>query len=163
MKPSGLSIFLSSTVLWFCSVLHGQVITNDAGSREKHFIYEVKQIDEFFERYNNDSSSFLTEVYKSHHVKYGISRARLIRSLFNYETKTWPPSAIDSFVRSALRVKMPSKRDFYGDNWYAEADCKFQYGANVIDIPVVLRIATDRENGSKWMIVGARSKYPAAG
>ena len=65
--------------------LFSQVYSNNDGAKEKHFIYEVKEIDEFFERFNDEPNSFLRGVYKARHVKFNIDRQRLIRSLFNYE------------------------------------------------------------------------------
>ena len=38
--------------------LHAQIISNDNGASDKHFIYEVKEIDEFFERFNDAPNSF---------------------------------------------------------------------------------------------------------
>ncbi len=131
---------------------HGQVFENDEGGKEKHFIYEVKQIDEFFERFNNDSSSFIRGVYKSYHIKYNIARSRLIKSLFNYETKSWDTSAINNFVSAVTDKKNPYTLDFYGDNWYAELECKFQYQASTITIPLILKIVTVNNRGAKWVI-----------
>jgi hypothetical protein len=134
-----------------------QVFENTAGAREKRFIYEVKQIDEFFERFNDDSSSFIREVYRSYRTKFNIDRASLIKSLFNYETKTWSQGIIDSFVNTALSTQMPSRNNFYGENWFAEAGCKFLYQSVEIEIPVILRIFTDEQRRSRWVIIGVRS------
>lgn len=130
----------------------GQVFENSAGAREKRFIYEVKQIDEFFERFNDDSSSFIRQVYKSYRTKFNVDRAALIKSLFNYQSKTWSESSIDSFVRTALNTQMPSRNNFYGENWFAEAFCKFVYRSAEVEIPVILRIDTDEQRRSKWII-----------
>src|SRR5450432_2151980 len=108
MRQYGCRIFFICSFSLLKTFLYSQVFTNDAGAREKHFVYEVKQIDEFFERFNNDSSSFLREVYKSYHVKYKIGRAKLIKSLFNYETKSWDHAILDSFVQAAMKIKMPN-------------------------------------------------------
>ncbi|HZZ75482.1 MAG TPA: hypothetical protein VFE04_06110, partial [Puia sp.] len=154
------SIFKISMV-WIFSLsfvdLPAQAIVNDAGEREKHFIYEVKQIDEFFERFNDDSNSFVRKVYATYHVRYNLNRAKLIKSLFNYETKSWSADEIDRFVNTATNPKHPVKLDFYSNNWYAEARCKFQQNEEVIDVALILRIETDSLKRSKWIIVGVRS------
>ena len=134
-----------------------QVFTNDAGAREKHFIYEVKQIDEFFERFNNDTASFLRKTYKAYHTKYNIDRAKLLKSLFNYETKSWDQALIDNFVKEVTVAEAPSLLNFQADGWYAEANCKFQYKGATINIPVVLRIVTDSRKRSRWMIAAAKT------
>jgi len=137
--------------------LQAQVFTNDAGAREKHFIYEVKQIDEFFERFNNDTGSFIRKAYKNYHVKYTIGRPKLIKSLFNYETKTWDQAVINDFVKEVTLPQNPDKLNFQAEGWFAEARCKFQYNGAVIDIPIILRIITDNRKRSKWMIAAVKS------
>ena len=72
--------------------LFSQVYSNNDDAKEKHFIYEVKEIDEFFERFNDDPGSFIRDVYKARHTKFNIDRQRLIRSLFNYENMSWDSS-----------------------------------------------------------------------
>jgi len=121
---------------------------------EKKFVYEVKQIDEFFERFNDDSSSFIRKIYKSYRVKFNIDRQNLIKSLFNYQTKSWGQSSIDSFVNTAITTQLPSKNNFYGENWFAEVSCRFNYNSIEIEIPVILRIITDERKRSKWVICG---------
>jgi hypothetical protein len=142
---------------------HAQVFTNDAGAREKHFVYEVKQIDEFFERFNNDTGSFIRKVYKTKHIKFNIDRPKLIKSLFNYETKTWDQALIDDFVKDATHAQNPGKLNFLEDGWFAEANCKFQYNGAVIDIPLILRIITDDNRRSKWMIAAVKTTAIKAG
>lgn len=133
-----------------------QEFRNNAGSREKHFLYEVKQIDEFFERFNDDPNSLIRSVYKTYNVKFTLDRTKLIKSLFNYETKTWNQAALDAFVGKALPVEMPSGKNWYGENWYAEANCRFQYNKSEITIPVILKIYTDERKRSKWMITAVK-------
>ena len=137
--------------------VQAQVFTNDAGAREKHFIYEVKQIDEFFERFNNDTGSFIRKAYKTYHVKYSIDRSRLIKSLFNYETRAWDQALINNFVTDVTLAQNPSRLNFLATGWFAEARCKFQYNGAIIDIPLILRIITDSNRRSRWMIAAVKS------
>ena len=85
--------------------LFSQVISNNDNAKEKHFIYEVKEIDEFFERFNDEKSSFIRGVYKAHHVKFNIARQRLIRSLFNYENMLKDSVMINSLFQTLQRRK----------------------------------------------------------
>jgi len=133
-----------------------QVFVNNAGAREKHFVYEVKQIDEFFERFNDDSSSFIRKEYESYHKKFNLSREQLIRSLFNYESHTWDSTVISDFLGGILHVNTPLLLDFYSNDWFAEANCKFEYAGAVIEIPVILRIEADARKRSKWMIAAIK-------
>ena len=150
----------SSVCLLFCCICcwlspHAQVYENDAGRREKLFIYEVKQLDEFFERFNDEPNSFIRKIYAEKKTKFNIKRQDLIRSLFNYENKIFKPGAIDSFVTVAMNYRMPNSQNFYGKDWYAEALCDFEYNGVAINIPVVLVINTDENHRSKWMILAA--------
>jgi hypothetical protein len=134
----------------------GQVFVNDAGTREKHFVYEVKQIDEFFERFNNDSNSYVRKVYNTYHVTFKLDRTALIKSLFDYETHSWDANTIKSFVESVTDPKQPLRLDFYHDNWFAEANCRFQFNASTIQVPIILRIRTNNNGGAKWVIAAIK-------
>jgi hypothetical protein len=130
-----------------------QVYSNDDGAKEKHFIYEVKEIDEFIERFNDDPNSFIRGVYKAHHAKFNIDRQRLIGSLFNYENMSRDSVLINQFIAYVTKKKKPVYLDFYGDNWYAELACRFRYHSSSMVIPVIMKIEMTQNKGSKWMIV----------
>ncbi len=157
MRPIAIKIAVTYILCFHSVRVTAQAIVNDAGEREKHFIYEVKQIDEFFERFNDDNNSFVRKVYAKYHIKYNLSRASLIKSLFNYETKSWNAEEIDRFVSTATNEHHPKKLDFYSSNWYAEAKCKFKQNENVIDITLILKIDTQSMKRSKWVIAGVKS------
>jgi hypothetical protein len=136
--------------------LFSQVYSNN-DAKEKHFIYEVKEIDEFIERFNDDPGSFIRSVYKAHHTKFNINRQRLIRSLFNYENMSWDSVMMKKFISEVTNKKKPIYLDFYGDNWYAELTCKFKYNFSSIVIPIIMKIEMTQNKGSKWMIVAVGS------
>ena len=137
--------------------LFSQVISNNEIAKEKHFVYEVKEIDEFFERFNDERGSFIRGVYKAHHVKFNIPRRRLIRSLFNFENTSKDSVLINKFVSDVTKKKKPIYLDYYGDDWYAELACKFKYNSSSIVIPVIMKIEMTQNKGSKWMIVAVGS------
>jgi hypothetical protein len=133
------------------------VISNNEGAKEKHFVYEVKQIDEFFERFNDERNSFLRGVYNAHHIKFNIPRQRLVRSLFNYENMWKDSVLIKSFVSNVTSKKKPLYLNYYGNDWYAELTCEFKYNATTIIIPVFMKLEMTQNKGSKWMIVAVGS------
>ncbi len=137
--------------------IFSQVYSNNDGAKEKHFIYEVKEIDEFFERFNDDPGSFIRTAYKANHTKSNIDRQRLIRSLFNYENKSWDSSMVNKFISEVTNKKKPIYLNFYGGNWYAELTCKFNYNSSSIVIPIIMKIEMTQNKGSKWMIVAVGS------
>jgi hypothetical protein len=148
-------IFISFSI---CQLrLFGQVYSNNDGAKEKHFIYEVKEIDEFFERFNDDPGSFIRAVYKAHNTKFNVDRQRLIRSLFNYENMSLDSVIMNKFISEVTNRKKPIYLDFYGGNWYAELTCKFNYNSSSIVIPIIMKIEMTQNKGSKWMIVAVGS------
>ncbi|MEO6670246.1 MAG: hypothetical protein ABIN36_12265 [Ferruginibacter sp.] len=154
MPKAKLTIYL--LVFLFSFQAYGQEFTNDAGEREKLFISKVKMIDEFFERFNDNPNSSIREIYKKKNIPFNIPRKKLIASLFNYEGKTWSKSEIDSFIAKALLTKMPTGENWYGDGWFAEVTCRFQYKNAEINIPLILKVETDEKNRSRWMITGIK-------
>lgn len=137
--------------------LFSQVISNNDNSKEKHFVYEVKEIDEFFERFNDEKGSFIRGVYKAHHATFNIPRQLLIRSLFNYENMSKDSILINKFVSDLTKKEKPIYLDYYGNDWYAELICKFKYNTSTIVIPVIMKIEMTQNKGSKWMIVAVGS------
>ena len=137
--------------------LFSQVISNNDNAKEKHFVYEVKEIDEFFERFNDERNSFIRGVYQAHHAKFNIPRQRLIRSLFNYENMSKDSVLINKFVSNVTSKKKPMYLNYYGDDWYAELTCEFKYNTASILIPVIMKIELAQNKGSKWMIVAVGS------
>jgi hypothetical protein len=137
--------------------LFSQVYSNNDRANDKHFIYEVKEIDEFFERFNDAPNSFLRGVYKARHIKFNIDRRRLIRSLFNDENKSLDSVMINQFISEVTKKKKPVYLNFYGGNWYAELSCKFKYNSSTIIIPILMKIEMNQNKGSKWMIVAVGS------
>jgi hypothetical protein len=137
--------------------LFSQVISNNDNAQEKHFVYEVKEIDEFFERFNDEKGSFIRGVYKAHHVKFNIPRKLLIRSLFNDENMSKDSVMINMFVSDVIKKNKPIYLKYYGDDWYAELTCKFKYNTSTILIPVIMKIEMTQNKGSKWMIVAVGS------
>lgn len=137
---------------FFIHHANAQSFVNDAGTREKLFVYKVHQLDEFIKRFNDDTTAFIREVYSQYKKRFSVSRTDLVKSLFNYEHKVLTPNMIDSFTRAVTNKRTPLKLDFYREGLFAEANCRFQYNSGEIDIPVILRIAGNAKDGAKWTI-----------
>ena len=120
------------------------------------FMYEVKLIDEFFERFNDEKTSFLRTEYQKQNKPYNVTRAQLLVSLFNLQNKTWSSADTSGkeFIHFIANPKSP-RFIYYGDsNWYAEARCFFTYEKKMIEIPLVFHIVTLPNKGMKWMVAG---------
>lgn len=138
------------------AIVHCQVFYNDAGTREKHFIYEIKQIDEFLDRFNDDKDSFIRKVYASYNKKFNIKRADLINSLFNYESNEWDTLLIHRFVTTVTDPVRPQLLFFNHPGWFAEVACNFRFRETTVTIPLVLKIDVDNKQQSRWLITGVQ-------
>ncbi len=134
------------------------VSTMPAQQREEsYFLHEVKLIDEFIERFNDDKSSYIREQCRS---LYGtdsfVNRNRLIKSLFN---KSSGCTDAEQFIKEVTNPQQYIS--FTDSNWYAEANCVFTVNGKKTDVQLVLHIKT--VNGaSKWMIAGiGKAALPA--
>jgi hypothetical protein len=150
-------------ILFNCILAHnakGQVIESNS-NRERNFVFEVKQIDEFIERFNNDNDGFLVNYIKRNYDDIKIDRKALIANLFNRKVSIWKKNDLDEFSGFVTNEAKPLYLDFDADNWYAEALSRFLYNGKVIDVVIILRIKKEQNGGTKWMIVCAYSKMIA--
>jgi len=119
---------------------------------ESFFLYEVKLVDEFIERFNDDPASYIrTQCRALYGTDSMITRPRMLRSLFD-KKQNWG-SELQSFVRDITDASRPQYLSFTDSNWYAEANCIFLYNGKKTQIHLLLHIKT-ADNASKWMIAG---------
>ncbi|HET9278621.1 MAG TPA: hypothetical protein VFN95_10545 [Flavitalea sp.] len=141
----------------FAGSLSAQVIESNS-QRELNFVFEVKQIDEFFERFNNEQNSLLASYIRLKYPEIQITRTSLLESLFNTEVHGAEPGLIREFCLQVADSTKPSYLDFYNGEWYAEAVCKFKLNGQLTEAVVLLKIQQEENGGSKWIIVSAFSK-----
>lgn len=135
-----------------CITARAQVVnTLSAQQNESFFLYEVKLIDEFIERFNDDADSYVRRESKATlGTDSMVTRPRLIKSLFNRQQQ-WNHE-VSTFVYDACTAH-PTLLSLTDSNWYATAQCVFTQGKATIEIPITLHIRT-RHGGSQWMIAG---------
>src|SRR3990170_303965 len=80
----------------FSGSLSAQLIESNS-KRELNFVFEVKQIDEFFERFNNDQNSLLASYVRLKYPETNITRISLLESLFNNQVHGSGPELIREF------------------------------------------------------------------
>ena len=121
-------------------------------SDKSYFFYEVKLIDEFIERFNDEPNSYIRRQSRS---LYGtdsfITRRQLIKSLFN-KKQQWGQE-VNLFTSSVSDTTNPLYLSFTDSNWFVLAQCVFLHNNQRITLPLALHITTI-EGGSKWMIAG---------
>ena len=149
--------FVFLLLIAFAGSLSAQVIESNS-QRELNFVFEVKQIDEFFERFNNEQNSFLASYIRLKYPGVQITRSSLLESLFNTEVHGAEADLIREFCLQVADSARPEYLDFYRGEWYAEAVCKFKLNGQLTEAVVLLKIQQEENGGSKWIIVSAFSK-----
>jgi hypothetical protein len=128
----------------------------DAGKinffEERKFLFEVKQIDEFFERFNDEKRSFIRQNIGKYYPNVRIDRLSLLNTLFDNSSAGVVATSRRQFVQTISQHQPPYLIDFYEPGWYAEVICSFVVGNRVVNGNVVLRIETDSSMGSRWVI-----------
>lgn len=120
---------------------------------EENFVYQVKQVDEFIDRFNNADFSLIKKYLKDKYNIEEVSRSELIKSLFNHADTSWNKDDVVQFLADVTENKPPPYLDFYDDNWYAELDCMATYKGKTENFTLVLKIETIEATGaSKWVI-----------
>jgi hypothetical protein len=122
-------------------------------AREANFLYEVKVIDEFIERFNDDPTSFLRREYLRYGKPINFTRRDLVQFLFEKPVKP-EDGIVTKFVDQVTDSANPQKISFNDTNWYAEVTCSFNMAGRHVAIPLVLQVATDTDRSSRWMICG---------
>lgn len=122
-------------------------------AREANFLYEVKVIDEFIERFNDDPASFLRKEYLRLGKPINFSRRQLVEYLFD-KPVTPADGLVMNFVGQVVDSLHPQKLRFQDTNWYAEVMCGFSMGGRHLDIPLIMQIMPDTNRSVRWMISG---------
>jgi len=145
-------------ILWFILVpstrMSAQTFSSGNSVRDELFMYEVKSVDEFIERFDDDPSSFIRKEFQKQNRQFLLTRAELLISLFNLDNN-WVNDSVEikGFIRQAIDKKRPQYIYFKDTGWYAEARCVFIYNEKLVEIPLILHIKNEI-NGAKWMING---------
>ena len=128
--------------------------------QETEFAFEVKTIDEFIERFNNDQYTLIRQYMEANFPKKKITRLDLLRTLFNYQEPVWSETDALSFSKTILDEKSERFLDFYSDKWYAEADCRVKYKGENKRVRITLQVfVSDRTGAAKWVVCGARAPF----
>lgn len=151
-------IYLACCIISWNYIQAGAQTIESNTNREKLFAFEVKHIDEFMERFNYEKSSLIVSYVKTNFPAITINHQALLSSLFNKQNTNWDQPGIQNFAHYITGTEPPVYLDFYSNQWYAEALCKFLYRGKPIHVSLVLRIQVDSNGGAKWVISSAQSK-----
>lgn len=151
--------FLFSTITCYSQVLS---LDSSNGDRER-FVKEVKQLDQFFKRFNNREDLFTgelksREVYlneKKDIIQFQTERKKSLLSLLNYSDSVLIKNkGTADFINYAGDDSNHVVLGYYDEDWYAKVECSFKYRGQKQIIPLTLKREGNSELGNKWVIVG---------
>jgi hypothetical protein len=123
------------------------------------FVWEVKQIDEFMERFNGSNKTLLVLYYKKNDPSMVFTREKLIKSLFNTGNRHWNLNEIIDFIGQVNDKQHPQYLEFFGGNWYAVIKSAVTYKGRPKVITFLLMVQNQSNGSSKWIIFGATADF----
>lgn len=131
----------------FSSLASGQLYSR----HEENFAYEVKQIDEFFERFNNESTLIKDYLFKKYD-RLELSREDLLKSLFDLRSTYLQKELVAKFLKVVNDPQKPVKLSFYDPDWFAKVTCRVVYEEKERELLLLLRVQKEKNGGSKWVV-----------
>ena len=141
-------------IILLCSIAQAQ---NSWTWDDQVFALNVSQIDEFIKRFNGESEIVQQKRKRNSFVK-PPTRKDLILSLFDRSVAI-DTQELRSFVASINEPKEQKYISFYDDNWYAKLDCKILYLGKPETVTLTLKVESDENFSSKWVIRGIDAEF----
>jgi len=151
--------FLLSTITCYSQVLSPDL---SFGDRER-FVKEVKQLDQFFKRFNNREDLFTGELKsreaylneKKDIIQFQTERKKSLATLLNYsDSALIKNKGTVDFINYAGDDSNHVELGYYDEDWYAKVECSFKYRGQKQRVPLTLKREGNSELGNKWVIIG---------
>ena len=126
---------------------------------ERPFVYSVKNVDEFFKRFNGDSTNIMATMFSKQFPDQQSFRKALLFTLFDQESDQLDSTMILEFVDKMNDQQRPQFLSFYDDNWYARLDCMVKYKGESEHLVLTLEVEKEPDYSSRWVIRGADAKF----
>jgi hypothetical protein len=123
---------------------------------QTNFAWEVKQIDEFIERFNDADFTLIKEYNKNSEP---VTRENLIKSLFDASRSDWNFDDILQFVSQVTNEEDPEYLDFNNENWNAKVHCKIKWKDKLEKIVLKLNIRNLPNGGCKWVLSDIEANF----
>lgn len=118
---------------------------------EENFAYKVKQIDEFFERFNDDGTLIKDYVFE-HYDGMELSREDLLMSLFDMKSTQLEKEEVQQFLQLVNDPENPVTLSFYDQDWYARVKCRVLYEGKERELLMLLCVQKEENGASKWAV-----------
>jgi hypothetical protein len=152
------SLFLFLLIITFSPrISYAQKINH---FEDENFDSEVKQIEDFIDRFNFSPDSYFIKNYEKKFPEKKYSREAMIKMLFNNQSfKPGASDTIKKFISTVLNPKKEYYLNFYQKYWYAELDCKFERKGTPVKIKLILEleVADTVTYACSWVICGIKS------
>ncbi|MEM6805399.1 MAG: hypothetical protein AAF696_28635 [Bacteroidota bacterium] len=125
----------------------------------QNFAFQVKQVDEFIERFNGDKSTVLIEYMKKYYPEEQMERYELLTTLFDHEDKSWDMELIKDFLRDVNNPEKPRFLSYYDNDWYAQLDCMVEYRGEKQELSLFLEVESSPDLASEWVITGINADF----
>lgn len=127
---------------------------------QENFAWQVKQIDEFMDRFNNSDYTPIRRYLKQEYNIDEVSRLDIVRSLFNTEKQDWNREQVVQFLNHVNDTVPPPYLDFYDHDWFAELNCSGEYNDERVDFTLILSLQVDEATrASRWIINSAQGNF----
>lgn len=126
---------------------------------DNEFAWEVKQVDEFIERFNDDDEAMIKEYNARYHAQVELNREKLLKSLFNSANKAWNISEVKAFISEVDNKEKPLHINFYDWDWCAKVNCTVIWNKKPENVMLTLRVEKQADESSKWVITGVDAKF----
>jgi hypothetical protein len=142
------------TAIFYASIVHAQIIPINLPKEELNHLYNVKSIQDFIYRFNDDTMSSLRQGLETYKAVDNLNRKTSLQNCFNLDKNILSDSVGIEFSKYVLAKENKCVLNFADSNWYCKAKCVFKYRDADIEIPLVLTVKDYGERGQKWLIVG---------
>jgi hypothetical protein len=124
---------------------------------KKHeFVFQVKQLDQFMNRFNNKENIFAGDEVKNDSLT---QRKRTLISLLNHEDSELFIKRTEDFIDYICNDSNHILLDYSDDHWYAKVNCTLQYNDKEKNAFLTLKKEGDMKTGFKWVIVGVNASF----
>jgi hypothetical protein len=130
----------------------GQSQSTNQFFRERRFLFEVKQLDEFFERFNDSRTSFIRQHIRKYYPSVRIDRKALLNTLFDNESTRIRPEDRKQFIEEVNNPRKPFLLQFGQPGWFAEVTCRFVQQGKSVNLTLIMEVVADSSGASQWMI-----------
>lgn len=126
---------------------------------QHNFAFQVKQIDEFIERFNGESNTLINQYLTQNFPDEPLNRESLLKTLFNQADQSWDLEMIQAFIKEVDHNRKPVSINYYDDDWYVTLDCKVLYKGAPEKVNLTLAVEKEPDNAAKWVIRGVQADF----